>query len=110
MVVAPPQPARPSSGVFSEFESIPAQIRMKAELEAAIQLLASSGVVFTLPPARHLSLPEAASRLDVGPGWVRDHLSEFPHAWRLPSNGQAGELRIPAPDVDALAKRRRISR
>ena len=38
--------------------------------------------------------------------YVREHLAEFPNAWRMPG----GELRVPEKDVDNLAKERRLIR
>jgi hypothetical protein len=66
----------------------------------------------------HLSVPEAARRLDVSPDWIKKHQEEFPHRWRLPAGAAAtstgarnvGELRIPVTDVEALAERMRIER
>lgn len=75
-------------------------------LEDAIKTLAEAGAVFSLPSAKHLSLAEAAKRLDCSTKWVREHKQEFPNAWRMPG----GELRIPETDVDALAKRNRLVR
>ena len=74
-----------------------------------IKAFAAGGVVISAPSQRHLSLAEAAKALDVSSTWVRDHLAEFPHAWRLPGAGRVGELRIPSRDVEALAARRRIN-
>ena len=76
------------------------------DLPAAVRLLTQAGAVFSLPPAKHLSVGEAAALLDFRPAWVKAHLSEFPHAWRAPG----GELRIPLRDVEALAERCRIRR
>jgi hypothetical protein len=56
-----------------------------------------------LEPKRHLSLSGVALRLDCSPKWVREHLAEFPGAWRMPG----GEIRVPARDVEALAASRR---
>lgn len=78
------------------------------ELTDAIHALAKAGVALALPQPRHLSLAQAAEVLDVKPTWVREHLAEFPNAWRLPAAGQSGELRIPISDVQALAKRRKL--
>lgn len=55
---------------------------------------------------RHLGLRAAAERLDFSVDWVRDHLDEFPNAWRAPG----GELRIPVRDVEALAVRCKLRR
>lgn len=76
------------------------------ELEDAIKTLAKAGAVFSLPTTKHLSLPEAAKRLDCSTKWVREHKHEFPNAWRMPG----GELRIPESDVEALAKRNKLRR
>lgn len=75
------------------------------ELSAALRLLQQAGAVFSLPVAQHLSVSEAAARLDFSPRWVKEHLAEFPNAWRAPG----GELRIPARDIEALAKRCRLN-
>lgn len=76
------------------------------DVAAAVRLLTQAGAVFSLPPAQHLSVGEAAARLDFSARWVKEHLDEFPHAWRAPG----GELRIPARDIEAMAKRCRIRR
>ena len=63
-----------------------------------------------------LSLATAAKRLDVGVDWIRDHLHEFPNAWRLPAgavkrNGEGrnvGELRITVGDLRAFEQRQRL--
>lgn len=72
-------------------------------LEDAIATLRSKGVVFSLPPTEHLAISTVAKRLDCSKDWVRDHLKDFPHRWRMPG----GEWRIPASDVEALAASRR---
>lgn len=53
---------------------------------------------------RHLSLGSAAARLDCSVDYLRDHLDEFPNAWRMPG----GEIRIPVRDIEALARARRF--
>jgi hypothetical protein len=55
---------------------------------------------------RHWGLRAVAERLDFSVDWVRDHLDEFPNAWRAPG----GELRIPVRDVEALAARCKLRR
>lgn len=94
------------------------------DLAQAIRLLTEAGAVISLPSQRHLSVGNAAQQLDCSKGWVREHLGEFPHAWRMPGGElripqgdvegaqrrvQAGELRIPARDLDALAARCRLA-
>jgi hypothetical protein len=76
------------------------------ELEDAIKILAAAGAVFSLPSSKHLSLAEAAKRLDCSAKWVREHKQEFPNAWRMPG----GELRIPEGDVESLARRNKLRR
>jgi hypothetical protein len=53
---------------------------------------------------RHLSLGAVAARLDCSVNYLRDHLDDFPGAWRMPG----GEIRIPAKDVERLARERRF--
>lgn len=91
----------------------------------AVRLLTEAGAVFSLPSQRHFSLGNAARQLDCSKGWLREHLTEFPHAWRMPGGElrvpendiatakrriQLGELRIPARDIDAMAERGRLQR
>lgn len=67
---------------------------------------------------QHLTVREAAAVLSASVDWVRDHLLEFPNAWRLPAGAAAtptgarnvGEIRIPRPDIEALAARNRLNR
>ena len=81
--------------------------------EAFSKLEAALGARLT-----HLSVAEAARRLDVSPDWIKDHLDQFPNRWRLPAGAAStgtgarnvGELRIPAGDVEELAERMRIER
>lgn len=80
------------------------------ELTEFIKFATDKGFVMTPPAQKHLSLGEVAKVLDVSPRWVRMHLAEFPHAWRLPASGNAGELRIPSRDVESLASRQRLLR
>ena len=68
----------------------------------AISLFQKCAQVFE--PARHLSLGAVAARLDCSVKYVREHLEYFPGAWRMPG----GEIRIPAKDVEALARSRRF--
>jgi hypothetical protein len=75
------------------------------ELVRAIRVLTAAGAVVSVPQ-RHVSLETAAKMLDCSKGWVREHLREFPHAWRMP--GACGEWRIPVRDVEALARRQRV--
>jgi len=96
-----------------------------AKLAEAIRLLTQAGAIISLPTQRHFSVGNAAQQLDCSKGWVREHLTEFPHAWRMPGGelripegdlqlaqrrAQKGELRIPARDLDALAVRNRLIR
>jgi hypothetical protein len=81
------------------------------ELIDAIQSLRAAGAVVMLPEPerRALSLREAARALSVSVDWFRDHLDEFPHAYRLPGGGRnGGELRIPARDLQAFERRFRV--
>ena len=83
------------------------------ELSEAISELTRAGAVFAVPAASgSLSLSLAAQRLDVSPSWVRQHLEEFPGAWRLPAGSRGdrnvGELRIPVRDLEALEKRQAL--
>jgi hypothetical protein len=76
-------------------------------IEEAIAALADAGIVFSSPESsQHLSLGAVASRLDCSTKYLREHLHEFPGAWRMPG----GELRIPARDVEELAEQRRLKR
>lgn len=76
-------------------------------VEQAIATLKEAGAVFSVSVGEgHLALGEASRRLDCSPKWIREHLAEFPNAWRMPG----GELRIPAKDVEALAQRNRLKR
>ena len=68
----------------------------------AISTLERAG--FTV--SQHLCLRAAAARLDFSVDWVRDHLDEFPNAWRAPG----GELRIPMRDIEAMAERCKLRR
>lgn len=76
------------------------------ELNEAIRALSAAGAVVVVSPGKHLSLASAAVELDCSTKWVREHLREFPNAWRMPG----GELRIPKRDVDALAERKKIKK
>ena len=78
------------------------------DLNEFLKHMASHGIQVMLPASKHLSLGEAAKVLDVSATWVREHLSEFPNAWRLPGAGRCGEWRIPSRDIDALAASRRL--
>ena len=93
------------------------------QLREAIKLLTAAGAVIALPSQRHLSLRSAAAELDCGVSWLREHMAEFPNAWRMPGGElrvpsgdvaeakkriQLGELRIPSRDIEALAKRCRV--
>ncbi len=76
-------------------------------VDQAIATLKDAGAVFCVSVGEgHLSLAEASRRLDCSTRWVRNHLAEFPNAWRMPG----GELRIPARDVEALAARNKLKR
>jgi predicted DNA-binding transcriptional regulator AlpA len=71
----------------------------------AIETLKAAGAVFVLPDqSRHFSLRSAAEKLDCSVKYLREHLAEFPNAWRL----SGGELRIPASDIEAWIKARRV--
>ena len=81
------------------------------ELDAAVQVLAQAGAVFSLPQGcGSLSLQNAARWLDLKPTWVREHLAEFPGWYRLPAgaaNGRnVGEIRIPVRDLERFEARR----
>ncbi len=76
-------------------------------VEQAIRTLQEAGAVFSISVGEgHLSLGEAARRLDCSVKYLREHLNEFPNAWRMPG----GELRVPAKDVEALAARNKLKR
>lgn len=76
-------------------------------VEAAIRTLAEAGAVFSVAvPDAHLSIGEAARRLDCSPRWIKDHPGEFPRMWRM----LGGELRVPLADITAMAERRRIAK
>lgn len=96
---------------------------MDDSLRDAIRLLTAAGATISLPSQRHLSLRSAAAELDCGVTWLREHIAEFPNAWRMPGGElrvpsgdvseakrrvQLGELRIPVRDIEALAKRGRL--
>lgn len=68
----------------------------------AIKLFQKCAEIFEAK--RHLSLAAVAARIDMSPKYVREHLADFPNAWRLPG----GEIRIPTRDVEALERARRI--
>jgi len=70
----------------------------------ALRVLRDAGAVLVVPGQRHLSLGEAARLLDCSTKYLREHLVDFPNAWRMPG----GEIRIPAGDIDGLAKRGRF--
>ena len=77
------------------------------ELASAVRTLVRAGVSMTVPASgQHFGVGEVAKRLGCGKTWVRAHLEEFPNAWRMPG----GELRFPASDLEALARRNRLSR
>jgi len=85
-------------------------------LDRAIAVLKTAGVSFFVAPSEgSLSLESASRRLDVSTDWMREHLDEFPNAWRLPAassglNQPAGQLRIPIRDLDAFEDRRKIKK
>ena len=90
-------------------------------LTAAMALLRRAGAqFFCILPGQEdsVSLTEASRRLDVSADWLRDHLAEFPNAWRLPAGARTlhgegrnvGELRIPVADILALRERQRLKR
>jgi hypothetical protein len=80
----------------------------------------AGGRVFCVLPGADDSLPltEAAARLGVGKDWMREHIAEFPGAWRLPAGSRkvaggscnVGQLRIPIRDLLALQERQRLRR
>jgi len=76
------------------------------DLKEAIEVLSRAGAVFSIPSGKHLSIEQAAKKLDCSTTWLRRHKHEFPNLWRMPG----GELRFPESDVDALAKRNRLRR
>lgn len=83
------------------------------DLQSFIESLRAGGLVIQeRAPAerRAFSLAECALALGVSVDWMRDHLGEFPNAYRLPGGGNGGALRVPVRDLDAFEKRRRISR
>jgi predicted ArsR family transcriptional regulator len=90
------------------------------DIAEAVALLNAARAVFLdfTTDDDSLRLPAVAKRLGVGTDWVREHLSEFPNAWRLPAgeiirNGEGrnvGELRIPVKDIRAFEQRQRIRR
>jgi|SRR5579863_9640543 len=97
----------------------------QTELANAIRVLTAAGAVISLNTQRHFSLGNAARQLDCSKGWVREHIGEFPNAWRMPGGEirvpetdvetvkqriHLGELRIPAKDIEELAKRSRMQR
>jgi hypothetical protein len=76
-------------------------------LPEAISTLQAAGAVFVLPEqVRHYSLGSAAEKLDCSVKYLREHLDEFPSAWRM----SGGEIRIPAADIEAWIASRRIFR
>jgi hypothetical protein len=80
-----------------------------SNVEQAIRVLTAAGAVVVMDQP-HYSVGNAARKLDCSKGWIREHLHEFPNAWRMPGTGGVGELRIPARDIEALAKRQRLLR
>jgi excisionase family DNA binding protein len=77
-----------------------------AGVAGALDLLQRAGfsLVSPQPPAwRALTVAEAAERLACSEDWVRENLREFRGAFRLGS-----AIRVPAADVEAVARRRRI--
>lgn len=77
------------------------------DLASAARTLVRSGVRLVVSASgHHFGVGEVAARLDCGKTWVRTHLTEFPNAWRMPG----GEVRIPASDLEALAKRNRLKK
>lgn len=86
----------------------------------AARLLREAQSVCADFPSEKDSLPlaEAARRICVSVKWVREHLSEFPNAWRLPAGERqaqgeghnVGEIRIPVTDLTAFQERQKIRR
>ncbi len=68
----------------------------------AVKLFQKCAEVFEMK--RSLSIASVSARLECSTWWVREHLNEFPNAWRMPG----GDIRIPARDVEALERARRI--
>ena len=88
------------------------------EVSDAIALLREARGLFSADIEDSLSLAAAAKRLDLSPDWIRQHLVEFPNAWRLPAGEikrsaggrNVGELRIPVKDLVAFQERQRLTR
>lgn len=70
--------------------------------DEAITLFQKCAEIFEVK--RSLSLAAVAARIDFSTKYVREHLSDFPNAWRA----SGGEIRIPVRDVVALERSRRI--
>lgn len=84
-------------------------------IEVALKTLLDAGAQIVMPSPggerRALALPEAGRVLGVKSDWFRDHMSEFPNAYRLPGGGQnGGAWRIPLRDLDAFERRRKVAR
>ena len=77
----------------------------------AIDVMTKAGAV-VLGPFRitSVSLEVAGASLGFSADWVRDHIDEFPNAWRAPGGRRTngGELRVPLEDLSAFVKRQRI--
>lgn len=71
----------------------------------ALLVLKEAGVNVCVPSEiKHYSLKSAGERLDCSAKYLREHLAEFPNAWRM----TGGEIRIPAKDLEAWAASRRL--
>ena len=73
----------------------------RVTVQEAIKVLMTAGAVFSMPTGKHLCLKSVGAKLNCSAKYVREHLDEFPNAWRMPG----GEIRVPESDVEALAKR-----
>lgn len=70
---------------------------------AGFSLVQSSAIQAQQEPWRALTVGQVAERLACSEDWVRANLREFKGAFRLGS-----AIRVPAADVEAVARRRRI--
>lgn len=63
-------------------------------------------LIKTCETGKHLSLRQAAERLDCTVWYLRQHLNLFPNAWRLGGT----EIRIPVADIEAAQEQSKIHR
>jgi hypothetical protein len=70
----------------------------------AIELLEQAAAV--TEQHRALSVRSVALRLDVSAKYIKEHLADFPNAFRI----TGGEIRIPVRDLTAYERARRIFR